>query len=185
MAKRPKPIPVKFYVRLTTRTPEILEEVIEALIAKYGDVDFQTAALGGAEESAGETSPPPPTRKFVSFERLVDPGKLARFGKASLRIERELLGRPRSRREVPVKISPGYVTSANVVASSTRNATHRVYLGQGIYGEVSHVLLDGRLKPNSWTPSADASPPVLQFLQSAWQRYLEQVQLVPPDGIGD
>ncbi len=185
MAKRPKPLPVKLYVRLTTRTPEILDEVIEALIAKYGDVDFRTAPLEDGNELAGERPPPSPTRKLVSFERLVDPGKLARYGKASLRIERELLGRPRSRREPPVRISPGYVTSAIVVASSTKNATHRIYLGQGIYGEVSHVLHDGRLQPNPWTPSEDASPPALHFLQCAWQRYLEQVQLVPPDGTGD
>ncbi len=185
MAKRPKPLPVKFYVRLTTRTPEILEEVIEALVAKYGEVDLRTTPVPPVAPEDGETdeeaSPPSPTLQFVSFDRLADPGKLARYGKASRRIERELLGRPRSRREPPVQIAPGYVTSANVILSSTRNAAHRIYLGQGIYGEVSLVSHDGQLHPNPWTAREDAAPAVLEFFRAAWQRYLEQVQLVPPD----
>ena len=153
-------------------------------MAKYGDVDLQTAPIafpsGAAPDPSGGQPPPTVHRKFVSFDRLVDPAKLARVGKASLRIERELLGRSRGRREPPVRLAPGYVTSANVIQSSTKNAAHRIYLGQGIYAEVALVVREGRMEPEASAEEDFRTPPVLEFLRAARERYLEQVQLVPP-----
>ena len=108
MVRIKRALPAKLFVGLLTGLPEILAEVIEALVAKYGEVDsqsetFETLPPGDAPEGSL-------TRKFLSFDTLVDPGRLARIKRATDRMERELS--PRRTRTRVVTLDPGMITSA-------------------------------------------------------------------------
>jgi hypothetical protein len=50
-----------------------------------------------------------------------------------------------------VNIDPGYLARDKLVLASTKDFYHRLYLGQGIYGEVTLHFRQGRYRYFSWT----------------------------------
>ena len=54
-----------------------------------------------------------------------------------------------------VNIDPGYLTLANVILATTKGYSHRIYLGKGIYGEVTLLYKekDKTFVPNIFTYS--------------------------------
>jgi len=46
-----------------------------------------------------------------------------------------------------INIDPGYVSAANVILASTKDYSHRIYIGKGIYAEVTTIYRkDGYVK---------------------------------------
>ncbi|MBF0538928.1 MAG: DUF4416 family protein [Nitrospirae bacterium] len=82
-------------------------------------------------------------RRFVVIEGLFDSGAIADVKRRTNEIEdslREGGSIPGRRR---VNIDPGYITLAKVVLASTKNYSHRVYLRDGIYAEVTLIYNKG------------------------------------------
>ena len=50
-----------------------------------------------------------------------------------------------------VNIDPGYLARDKLVLASTKDFFHRLYLGQGIYGEVTLHMREGVYRIFSWT----------------------------------
>ncbi len=50
-----------------------------------------------------------------------------------------------------VNIDPGYVSLNGVVLFTTKNYTHRLYMGNGIYGELTLFYRKGSFHPFEWT----------------------------------
>lgn len=84
-------------------------------------------------------------RRFLSFEGLRDAGRLTEWKSASCRVERAS-GSPRR-----VNIDPGYLNGARLVLASTKDHAHRVYLGEGIFAEVTLRYRDRRWMPFDYT----------------------------------
>jgi hypothetical protein len=51
----------------------------------------------------------------------------------------------------PVNIDPGYITAAKLVLASTKDHAHRIYLGQGIFAEITLMYRHGRWEAHEWT----------------------------------
>ena len=51
----------------------------------------------------------------------------------------------------PLNLDPGYITLAKLVLASTKDHSHRIYLGQGIYAEITLDLSRGGWQPSEWT----------------------------------
>jgi hypothetical protein len=50
-----------------------------------------------------------------------------------------------------VNIDPGYIARDKLVLATTKDFFHRLYLGKGIYGEVTLHFQKGRFRHFSWT----------------------------------
>lgn len=50
-----------------------------------------------------------------------------------------------------VNIDPGIITLNNLILSSTKNYSHRIYLGQGIFAEVTLIYRHGQFQVLEWT----------------------------------
>lgn len=83
-------------------------------------------------------------RRFLFFGRLIDPGNLAEIKLRANEIENSLAREGRR----GVNIDPGYLTPAKVVLASTKDYAHRLYLGDGIYGEVTLIFRKGSFVPH-------------------------------------
>ena len=81
----------------------------------------------------------PITRQFLFIRGLFDTGRLAEVKLGTNGIETSLSAGGKRR----VNLDPGYVTLAKVVLASTKNYSHRVYLGKGIYAEVTLIYHAG------------------------------------------
>lgn len=67
-----------------------------------------------------------------------------------------------------VNVDPGYLSRDKLVLASTKDFYHRIYLDDGIYGEVTLHYRQGRYRHFSWTYP--------DFEQTAVQRVLEKAR---------
>ena len=58
---------------------------------------------------------------------------------------------PEDRKQRTANIDPGYLAPSKLVLFSTKNFSHRVYLGNGIYGEVTLLYEHGKFRFLPWT----------------------------------
>jgi hypothetical protein len=50
-----------------------------------------------------------------------------------------------------INLDPGYVTAAKLVLATTKDFSHRIYLGDGIYAEVTLNFAKHGCRPFAWT----------------------------------
>jgi hypothetical protein len=86
-------------------------------------------------------------RQFIFFKNLIDPGILADVKLKTNEIEDALSSEGKRH----INLDPGYLTLSNIVLASTKNYAHRIYLGKGIYGEVTLIHKDGTYTPHLFT----------------------------------
>jgi hypothetical protein len=91
----------------------------------------------------------PIKRRFIFFKDLFDTGTLADIKLRTNEIEGSLSVSGKRR----INIDPGYITLAKVVLASTKNYSHRLNIGKGIYGEVTLIYhqKEGTFKPHLFT----------------------------------
>jgi len=89
----------------------------------------------------------PITRRFAFFENLISQDELRDIKLRTMEMEEKLSsGGKRS-----VNLDPGYLTSAKVVLASTKDYSHRVCLGGGIFAEVTLHFQEGAFRPHLFT----------------------------------
>ncbi len=86
-------------------------------------------------------------RRFITFKKIIDPSEIVDIKLLTNEIEEELAQNGRR----TVNIDPGYVTLSKVVLATTKNYAHRVYLGRGIYAEVTLYYKKGAFRPHEFT----------------------------------
>jgi hypothetical protein len=77
----------------------------------------------------------PIQRRFVFFRNLFDTGSLADIKIKTNGIEYAISLDGKRR----INLDPGYITLAKVVLASTKNYSHRICLGKGIYAEITLI----------------------------------------------
>ena len=93
-------------------------------------------------------------------------------------IEAEVAARGRWPVERPLNLDPGYLESGKLVLASTKDHAHRIYLGQGIFAEVTLHFRDNHWRTWPWTYADYATDQARDFFLSA-RRYYRSL-LVPP-----
>ena len=78
--------------------------------------------------------------KLISFERLIHPSQLPDVKLTTNEIEEELSVEGKRR----VNIDPGYIHHTQFVLASTKPWGNRIYLGKGIYAEVTLIYHRGK-----------------------------------------
>lgn len=71
-----------------------------------------------------------------------------------------------------VNIDPGYITLENVILATTKNYTHRIYLGGGIYGDLTLIFKGGTYRPLEWTYPDYASQQIISIFNK-WRTILK------------
>lgn len=91
-------------------------------------------------------------KRLVAYEALVDPTDLVVAKTESNRWEKEFLQAGNGWAVRPLNIDPGYLTEAKVVLMTTKDRDHRLYMGDGIYAEVTLFFqLPGQWVSSRWT----------------------------------
>ncbi len=98
---------------------------------------------------------PEPGRLFLAFAGLVDRGRLAGLKLATNEIENALRDQDGRR---TVNLDPGLLSPESLVLATGKNRGHRVYLGQGIFAEVTLLFQGGGYRALPWTYPDYAAP---------------------------
>ena len=132
------PIPVKLFVGMLSPEPALFNTCADLLCKDYGPVDYQSEIVPWTNSDFyREEMGPGILRKFIFFERLLDPGDLSSVKINTTRIEKSLALQAGTRTRRRINLDPGYVTEAKVVLATTKDYSHRLYIGNGIYAEVT------------------------------------------------
>jgi hypothetical protein len=133
-----QPLPVKLFFGMLTPEPALFDVCIKLLNSEYGCLDYQSEMWPWdktdyyrMEMGAGIL------RKFIFCERLIDPALLPAIKQFTNNLENTfaLPGTDSIRRRI--NIDPGYLTEAKVVLATTKDFSHRIYIGSAIYAEVT------------------------------------------------
>jgi hypothetical protein len=148
MGKTRKHTPVKLIVGFIFQEETILRKAEAALRRNFGKIDFQSATLvfnhtDYYKKEFGNNL----FRKFISFQKLINPEILAEIKIATNRIE-EKLSKSGQRR---INIDPGYLDLSKLVLATTKDYAHRIYLKKDIYAEVTLFFQGKRFQPWPWT----------------------------------
>lgn len=106
----------------------------------FTETDYYTVTMGADLK-----------KQFMVFERAVDPAALASIKRQTNAWETEYVGLGRHAEPRPLNLDPGYITAAKLVLASTKDHAHRIYLGDGIYAEVTLAFRDRRWQALDWT----------------------------------
>jgi hypothetical protein len=169
------PQPVKLIASLFAGRPSLLEAARARLEKAFGPADYQSEQL--PFDHTDYYTPefgPDLARVILAFERLVDPGDLAAIKRQTNALEAEWLFEGRRQ----VNIDPGYVSLSKLVLASTKNHAHRLYLADGIYGEVTLHYRDGAFHPWPWTYPDYASPHYCALFEEIRDVYRQQLRQV-------
>jgi hypothetical protein len=88
---------------------------------------------------------------FWAFAEFRDPSELSEWKLATNDWEAEYAGRADHAEPRPLNLDPGYLTLAKLVLASTKDHAHRIYLGRGIFAEVTLHFKEGRWQHRDWT----------------------------------
>src|SRR6185295_8579129 len=90
-------------------------------------------------------------KTFLAFERLADPALVADWKLLTGEWEAEYASLGRHAEARPLNLDPGYITPAKLVLASTKDHAHRIYLGGGIFAEVTLSYRQRKWQPHEWT----------------------------------
>lgn len=173
MSKLKPPLPVKPFVSLLCSRPEYEAAVWEALTRPFGPPDLISGWLPFTQtEYYTPEMGPELQRRLAVFLHLMDPAALVTWKKVAQELEARLsLGGRRL-----INLDPGYLTRERLVLATGKNYTHRLYLGQGIYSEVTLIYQKGDWQSLPWTYPDYRTGPVQEFLTQARRKYLWQLR---------
>lgn len=172
-----RPQPVKLVASMFSGRPELLESAEAALQEHFGPVDYQSPLI--AFEHTHYYTPEFGSglqRRFIAFDRLVDPQDLADIKLLTNSLEQRWAEHGRRR----INLDPGYVSRAKLVLATTKDFAHRIYLGRGIYAEVTLTFRQGEWRPWPWTYPDYASTPYLEVFRHIRALYVQQLQCAKP-----
>ena len=170
-AKAPKP--VKLIISAFAPGDELLAEAKKVVTAEWGEIDFESELLPfdhtayyAAEFGTGLV------RRIWAFARLIDPGTLAEIKVRSNELEQRWTEDGRRK----VNLDPGYVALSKMVLATTKNYDHRIYVGHGIYAEVTLHYRKGAFHPWPWTYPDYASERYRTLFAAIRRLYLDQLR---------
>ena len=141
--------PVKLIVGLISNEADLFKEVELSLSKKFGPVDYKSDLFkfnhtGYYKRELGENL----LRVFLSFHKLINPGTSYKIKLFTNRLEAVFQRPSRARR---INIDPGYISLGKLILFTTKNYSHRIYLKNGIYAEVTLHYKNGAFMPWEWT----------------------------------
>ena len=147
-----QPFPAKFICGILFSEGLDLERVHEKVESLWGSLQEQSQKHSFSAGSSYYSSQMGAVhhRYFVSFAGLVDPVVLAERKRQAIDLEVwasktfPLCARP-------LNLDPGLLMRGRMVLATTKDFSHRVYLSQGIYAEVTLQFKKKTIVPLPWT----------------------------------
>jgi hypothetical protein len=189
MALIHEPEPVKLFVGMLSAYPEALAAAESALVEAFGPIDLRSERMPHEfTEYYRDVMGGPLVRYFVSMDRLVPPGDLARIKRLTNDFEARIAAAGPAAGVVegsaelsspwpvarPVNLDPGYIAPSKLVLASAKDFSHRIYLESGIYGEITLLYKRGQWKTQEWTFPDYRTESYHRFFDQVRARLMEQ-----------
>ncbi len=165
--------PVKYMASLLTGDPTLLPEVKTVLVEELGALDFVSPALPFNDTTYYEDEfGPNLQREIITFKELRD---MADLGAVKV-LTNELEQRWAVAGSRKVNIDPGYIALGKFVLATTKDQSHRLYIGKGIFAEVTLRYRKKSFAVWEWTYPDYATPQYIALFNQLRQAYRMQLK---------
>jgi hypothetical protein len=171
------PKPVKLIVGILAANEESLGRAVGAVEQTLGAIDLRSEVWPFSQteyykEEIGENI----LRQFVSVEKLIDPEELSFIKHKTNELEKELAGRLGLYLPRPVNLDPGIIEPSKLILASTKNFSHRIYIGNRMYAEVTLSFNKGIWKSFDYTFPDYKQACYHEFLSKVRERLVQQLR---------
>jgi hypothetical protein len=168
---------MKFFLAAFGQDPARLDQAVEELGRDWrggllGQPDFRSPDLPLTETNYYEKEMGPGlVKRYLSWPTPLPPDLLPELKLAALALE-ETLAAPGGARTV--NLDPGYVFAGGLVLSTGKFSGHRLYLGQGVWGELTLHYHRGAFEALPWSYRDYQKPEVVALLGRMRADHLEK-----------
>lgn len=162
------PVPGKLVISVLTAKRDLLAPVAAELNTLFGPMDivgpwwsFEFTTYYEQELGA------PLERRMLSFKKLVGQDALAESKLRTNDLEEQYRQNGRRR----INLDPGLLTAERLVLATGKNFTHRIYIGNQIYGDLTLIYTQGRFQTLPWTYPDYAEEKMLAYLKRVRDKY--------------
>lgn len=172
MGEPGRPSPVKLVAGMIYSDESLCKEAREGFSERCGPEDFASMVLPFDrtryyEKEMGSGL----KRVFITYSECMAREILVFMKHFSREIETEFSHDGRRR----VNIDPGYISLENLVLATFKGYSHRIYLGKGVFAEVTLIFEKGSFRPLAWTYPDYASQEVIRIMNVIRGRYRAQL----------
>lgn len=168
MSKPQAPKPAKLVIGMLMQDSGLFGEAAGKLSARFGGVDIISAWLPFDYTSYYEKEMGAPlSRRLLAFKPLIQQDALADIKIMTNKLELAFCHQGKRQ----INIDPGYLLLERFVLASGKNFAHRIYLGQGIYADLTLIYRKGAFRELPWTYPDYADEPILGFLAQVRRKY--------------
>lgn len=173
MSNPKAPDPAKLVISVFMKEKNVFDEIFDGLeeiagpcdiISKWLDFDFTDYYY----KEMGS----PLYRRIIAFKPLIEQEMLASIKTRTNALENLFLLQGNRQ----VNIDPGYLLSSRFILATGKDYSHRIYIGQQIYADLTLMYTKKGFKTLEWTYPDYASTQVTDFLGKVRDKYLLDVK---------
>lgn len=168
MSSPQTPKPAKLVIGLIMKDRALFEPLSVGLGADFGSVDMVSSWMPFDYTTYYEPEMGTPLyRRLLTYKNLIDQDQLPEIKLTTNRLEHTFTQNGRRR----ANIDPGYLLYERFVLASGKNFSHRIYIGKGIYADLTLIYQRGGFEKLPWTYPDYADAPMLAFLTQVRNKY--------------
>jgi len=169
MSRPQTPKPAKLVIGFFLREKALVVSVVKALTEKFGPVDIVSSMLPFNFTTYYEPEMGKPLfRRMLAFERLIKQSALSEIKRITNDLELAYLKNGKRM----VNLDPGYLLRERFVLATGKNYSHRIYIGQRIYADLTLIYSKGRFMKLPWTYPDYAEQNMLIYLERVRNKYV-------------
>jgi hypothetical protein len=107
-------------------------------------------------------------RRLLTFEKPVPQDQLVRIKLYTNELEMQYMKDGKRR----INADPGILSHERFVLATGKNFTHRIYLNNGIFADLTLIFTQGRFQELPWTYPDYKDKNILSFLEKVRSKYL-------------
>lgn len=169
MSRPQTPKPAKLVIGFFLKEKDLVVPVVKALTEKFGPVDIVSSRLPFNFTTYYEPEMGKPLfRRMLAFETLIKQSALSEIKRITNDLELAYLKNGKRM----VNLDPGYLLRERFVLATGKNYSHRIYIGQRIYADLTLIYTKGRFMKLPWTYPDYAEQNMLIYLERVRNKYV-------------
>ncbi|MBI4378041.1 MAG: DUF4416 family protein [Nitrospinae bacterium] len=175
MGKILYPLPVRLFAGLIYRDFEISRVTKTRLVNEFGDIYKETNTMpfnftDYYKREMGDDL----KREFICFKDLIESDALPKIKLITNTIESDFADNVTGNRKI--NIDPGYIAAEKVILATTKNWSHRPYLSDGIYADLTYQFQKGTFSPLEWTYPDYRTKEIISIFNEWRKEFLEELR---------
>jgi hypothetical protein len=174
VGKPTEPNPAKLFMSIIVSEEGIFSQGMEDLRLNFGEIDSTSEKFPfNLTDYYTKEMGPFLFRRFITFERLIFIPLLPDIKQRTNRLEEKYASPDGNRR---VNIDPGYLCLEHVILATTKGYTHRPYLRDGIYADITLIYRDKSYQPLEWTYPDYRQNQIIGLFNQFRKKYAEDLK---------